>query len=60
MEATVSSKTPVDFQWTMQHYIPEDRTLHNHHCENLISYVEYFTSSFPESDSPYTSFEENY
>jgi hypothetical protein len=22
---------PVDFEWT----IPEDRTNHNHHCENL-------------------------
>jgi hypothetical protein len=28
----------VDFQWTTQHYIPEERTLHNHRCENLKSY----------------------
>jgi hypothetical protein len=30
MEATCSSKTLVDSQWTTWHYIPEDRTLHNH------------------------------
>jgi hypothetical protein len=52
MEATGSSKTPVDFQWTTKHYISEDRTLHNHHCENLVSYVEYYNSSFPERNSP--------
>jgi hypothetical protein len=23
----------------LQHYIPEDSTLHNHHCENLNSYI---------------------
>jgi hypothetical protein len=28
----------IDFQWTTQCYIPEDRTLHNHCCENLKSY----------------------
>jgi hypothetical protein len=26
IEVTYSSKTSVDFQWTTQHYIPEDRT----------------------------------
>jgi hypothetical protein len=30
MEATYSSETSVDF--------PEDRTLHEHRCENLESY----------------------
>jgi hypothetical protein len=30
IEATCSSEMSVDFQWT----IPEDRTLHNHRCEN--------------------------
>jgi hypothetical protein len=30
---------PVDFQLTMQCYIPEDRTHHNYHRENPISYV---------------------
>jgi hypothetical protein len=39
MEATCSSETSVDFQQTTQHYIPEDSTLHNHHCENLKSYI---------------------
>jgi hypothetical protein len=28
---------PVDFQWTTQRYILEDRTLHNRRCENLRS-----------------------
>jgi hypothetical protein len=32
------SETSVAFQWTTQRYIPEDRTLHNHRCENLKSY----------------------
>jgi hypothetical protein len=30
--------TSVDFQWTTRRYIPEDRSLHNHHCDNLRSY----------------------
>jgi hypothetical protein len=38
MEATCSSETSVDFQWTTQYYIPQDKTLHNHHYENLKSY----------------------
>jgi hypothetical protein len=32
------SETPVDTQRTTRRYIPEDGTLHNHRCENLISY----------------------
>jgi hypothetical protein len=28
-KATCSSKLAVDFQWTTQHYIPEERILHN-------------------------------
>jgi hypothetical protein len=39
MEATCSSETSADFQWTTWGYTPEDRTLHNHRCENLISYI---------------------
>jgi hypothetical protein len=31
-------ETSVDFQRTTRRYIPEDRTLHNHRCENLKSY----------------------
>jgi hypothetical protein len=35
-----SSETSVDFQRTTQRYTPEDRTLHNHRCENLKSYMK--------------------
>jgi hypothetical protein len=38
MEATCSSETSVDFQRTTRRYIPEDKTLHNHRCENLKLY----------------------
>jgi hypothetical protein len=31
----VFSKTSFDFKWATWHYIPEDRILHNHRCENL-------------------------
>jgi hypothetical protein len=27
----------IDFQYSIQRYIPEDRNLHNHHCESLRS-----------------------
>jgi hypothetical protein len=37
MEAISSSETSADFQRTTRHYIPEDSTLHIHHCENLKS-----------------------
>jgi hypothetical protein len=36
-EAICSSETSVDFHQTTWRYIPEDRTLHNHRCENLKS-----------------------
>jgi hypothetical protein len=39
IEATCSSETPADFQWTIWGYIPEDRTLHNAGCENFKSYI---------------------
>jgi hypothetical protein len=38
MEVTWSSEMSVDFQQTMQCYIPEDRNLHNYLCENCRSY----------------------
>jgi hypothetical protein len=44
MEATCSSEMLVDFQRTTPNYIPEDRTIHNHQCENLKSYI--FTQYF--------------
>jgi hypothetical protein len=41
-EATCSSETAIDFQRTTRRYIPEDKTLHNHRCENLKSYMYLF------------------
>jgi hypothetical protein len=37
MEAIYFSEMVVDFHYTTQHYIPEDRTFHSHCCENLKS-----------------------
>jgi hypothetical protein len=37
MEAICSAENSVDFQRATWHYIPEDRTLRNHRCENLES-----------------------
>jgi hypothetical protein len=37
MEAIFSSQMPVDFHQNTQHYISEDKTLHNHCYENLKS-----------------------
>jgi hypothetical protein len=39
MDATRSSEKSVDFQRATWCYIPEDRTLRNHLCENLKSYM---------------------
>jgi hypothetical protein len=39
IEVMCSSETSVDFQQTTQRYIPEDRTVHNHWCDNPISYI---------------------
>jgi hypothetical protein len=39
LEAVCSSETSVDFQRTTRRYIPEDRTLHEHRCENRRSYT---------------------
>jgi hypothetical protein len=49
MGETYSSETSVDFQWTTRCYIPEDRTLHNHRYENLISYI--ISRAFREANS---------
>jgi hypothetical protein len=35
-----SSETSADFKRTTRRYIPQDGTLHNHRCENLISYIK--------------------
>jgi hypothetical protein len=37
-EVTFSSETSVGFRRIKRSYIPEDRTLHNHLCENLRPY----------------------
>jgi hypothetical protein len=39
IEAVCSSETSVDFQQAIRRCIPEDSTHHNHHCENLKSYL---------------------
>jgi hypothetical protein len=39
MGVSCISKMSVDFQQIIWYYFPEDRTLHNHHCENLGSYA---------------------
>jgi hypothetical protein len=39
VEAICLSETSAGFQWTTKRYIPADGTLHNHHCENLKSYI---------------------
>jgi hypothetical protein len=35
IQAVCTSETSVAFQRATGRYIPEDCTLHNHHCENL-------------------------
>jgi hypothetical protein len=39
MEAICSSETLVDFRLATRRYIPEDKILHNHRCENFKSYI---------------------
>jgi hypothetical protein len=39
MRAIFSSDTSVDFQRTARHYVPEDRTVNNYRCENLILHM---------------------
>jgi hypothetical protein len=45
MEVTCSCERSFAFQRTIRHYIPEDRTLPNHRCENLKSYMSVVPSS---------------
>jgi hypothetical protein len=40
MAVTCSSEVSVEFQPTACRYIPEDKTLHYHRCENLRSYIQ--------------------
>jgi hypothetical protein len=46
MEATCSSETPPDLQRTTRLFTPEDRTLHDHCSENLISNIKQFYSLY--------------
>jgi hypothetical protein len=46
IEATCSSETSAGFQRTRR-YTPEDRTLYNHRCENLKSYICTHLSCIP-------------
>lgn len=39
METTCSSETLPDFRQTTGHYIPKDKTVHNHRCVNFKSYT---------------------
>jgi hypothetical protein len=45
VEATCSSETSVGFQGTTRRYIPGDKTLNNHGCENLKSNISMFSSA---------------
>jgi hypothetical protein len=45
MESIYSSKILVDFQQTTWCYIPDDRILHRHRCENLKAYINVCSSS---------------
>jgi hypothetical protein len=47
MEVTFSSEMLVDFWRSTHGYIPEGRPLHNHPCENLISYIHGIATSCP-------------
>jgi hypothetical protein len=49
MEVKYSSETSVDYQRTARRYITEDRNLHNHGCENIISYtvLPYGEATYP-------------
>jgi hypothetical protein len=44
MEEACFSETSVNFQRSIWHYTPDDRTLHNIGVENLQSYLLLFTS----------------
>jgi hypothetical protein len=45
LEATCLYETSVDFQWTTRRYIPKDRTLHNHRCDDMQSHP-FFANCF--------------
>jgi hypothetical protein len=52
MKSTWSCEMSVDFQRNEMHYIPEDRTVHNHSCETLKFYKRKTACKFSvQSDS---------
>jgi hypothetical protein len=51
---TCSSETSVQFQLTTRRYIPGDRTLRDHRCENLKSYILFISVFFLPSLSLFT------
>jgi hypothetical protein len=61
-EATCSSRTSNDFQWTTWCYIPEDGTLQNHLFEKLKSYnttgrLKWKNKKIKKKDSRYNNFQ---
>jgi NAD+--asparagine ADP-ribosyltransferase len=46
-----SSETSVYFEWTKQHYIPEDSALRNYLCEKFKSYMNYVASNGEMTDA---------
>jgi hypothetical protein len=41
LEIIYFSETSIDFQQTTRCYNPEDKTLHSHRCDNLISNLHF-------------------
>jgi hypothetical protein len=53
MEAKlIPSEKVINFQRTTRRYIPEDRTLLNHRCQNFRSYI-IIISSYSSTDTPH-------
>jgi hypothetical protein len=51
MDVMCSSETSAGFQCSKRRYIPKDRTLRNHRCDNLRSYMNYVASNGEMSDA---------
>jgi hypothetical protein len=51
MEAKYFDETSIDFHRPTQCYIPKDRTLHNHCCENAKSYATYYIVMYMLTDA---------
>jgi hypothetical protein len=53
IEAICSSKTSVDFQWTTQHYSPEDSALHNLGCYSWCCVIIWLLLTSPQCHQPH-------